>query len=104
MPPLAVRFGLAPSFLFATGVCATAWLCNLGGAAMGRSRAEALRSAPGAPAAQRGRCPCGGNAEPSQPWLSALPPPFWVLLLMLSTGSIVSSSMDALYTDTLVEW
>jgi len=37
MPPLAVRFGLAPSFLFATGVCAAAWLCNLGGAAMGRS-------------------------------------------------------------------
>ncbi len=35
---------------------------------------------------------------------SALPPPFWVLLLMLSTGSVVSSSMDALYTDTLVEW
>ena len=103
MPPLAVRFGLAPSFLFATGVCATAWLCNLGGAAMGRSRAEALRGARGGQAAQRGRCPsgCGGNAEPC---LSALPPPFWVLLLMLSAGSMVSSSMDALYTDTLVEW
>lgn len=36
--------------------------------------------------------------------LSQLPRGFWILLLVLCLGSIVSSGMDALYTDMLFEY
>jgi hypothetical protein len=110
MPPVAVRFGLFPAFLFALGVCAAALACNIFGAVMGRARtAEMWAQSVPPPGAQK-KCalalPCvgGGSDGRGRCGAAALPGVFWLLLASLCCGSLVSSSMDALYTDMLVEY
>ena len=114
MPPVAVRFGLFPAFLFALGVCAAALACNIFGAVLGRARTAEMRAQSVAPPGAQKKCalalPCagGGGCRGSKGrglcGAAALPGVFWLLLASLCCGSLVSSSMDALYTDMLVEY
>ena len=121
MPPVAVAFGLFPAFLFATGVCGVSLLCNVTGAVMGRKRrhsaaAAAAAAAAGQPSRSDGSTPekesrcaavsslCKTKQPGDRSACGALPYAYWILLLCLCAGSSVSSSMDALYTDMLVEW
>eukprot|EP01043_Picozoa_sp_COSAG02_P065110 COSAG02_NODE_9724_length_2132_cov_1.307919_1_plen_420_part_00 len=113
MPPVATKFGLIAAFTFASGVCFLALVCCACGFSMERTRLSTGPKTSAAATSSSGvstsrlvphdddQCENGKDAGRGK--CSELPHAFWMLICCIACGSLVSSSMDALYTDALVE-